>query len=403
MKNIIVACSALALVLLSLSGAALVMAHASSASAPVSAFSLRQVCGTARAGHARCFAIQLEASGQGAVRAAATIAGYGPADLQEAYNLPSATAGKGQTVAVVDAYDDPKAESDLAVYRAHFHQPPCTTANGCFKKVDQNGGTHYPSSYMGDVTGWASELSLDIDMVSAACPNCHILLVEANDDSITNLGKSVNTAVRLGANIVSNSYGYDQSSSDQRIFGAYYNHPGHIIAVASGDDGYHSPAQSPASFSTVVAVGGTSLKRSSNARHWSETAWSSAGSGCSAYISKPAWQKDKGCAKRAEADVSAVGDPITGVAVYDSFGEYPLYWSVFGGTSVATPIIAGVYGLAGNAKSLTYAQSLYTHTSHLYDITSGSTIFCNGTYLCKAGKGYDGPTGLGTPNGVGAF
>ncbi|GLV55924.1 peptidase S8 [Dictyobacter sp. S3.2.2.5] len=295
----------------------------------------------------------------------------------------------------MDAYNDPNAESDLGVYRSQFGLSACTTANGCFKKVDQNGGTSYPRGN----SGWAEEISLDLDMASAICPNCHILLVEASSNSFTNLGTAVNTAVNLGANTISNSYGGSESSGETSN-ASYYNHPGHIITASSGDNGYG--VEVPAAYNTVVAVGGTSLSRSGNTRGWSETAWNGAGSGCSAYISKPSWQTDAGCSKRTVADTSAVADPNTGVSVYDTYGQGS-GWMVFGGTSVASPIIASVYALAGNASSVNAAQSLYSHTSSLFDVTSGSNGSCGGSYLCTAGSGYDGPTGLGTPNGTGAF
>jgi subtilase family serine protease len=325
---------------------------------------------------------------------ASSPSGLNPSNLQSAYNLPSSTAGSGQTVAIVDAYNDPNAETDLAVYRSQFGLPACTTANGCFKKVNQTGGTSYPSSD----AGWSEEISLDLDMVSAICPNCHILLVEASSTSFASLGTAVNTAVSLGANTVSNSYGGSESSAETS-YASYYNHSGHIITASSGDDGYG--VEVPAAYNTVVSVGGTSLKTSSSTRGWTETAWSDAGSGCSSYISKPTWQTDSGCSKRTVADVSAVADPNTGVSVYDTYGVSG--WLVFGGTSVSSPIIASVYALAGNASSVNAAQSLYSHTSNLYDVTSGSNGSCGSSYLCTAKTGYDGPTGLGTPNGTAAF
>jgi subtilase family serine protease len=371
------------------------------ASTPQAAhFSPRHVCANATAGFAQCNAILVGLSSivTGSAKPdASTPSGYVPADLQSAYNLPSSSAGSGQTVGIVDAYNDPNAEADLGVYRSQFGLPACTTANGCFKKVNQTGGTSYPRNN----SSWSQEISLDLDMVSAICPNCKILLVEASSTSFTNLGTAVNTAVSLGANTVSNSYGGSESSSDSS-YASYYNHPGHIITASSGDSGYG--VQSPAAYGTVVSVGGTSLSRSSNARGWSETAWSGAGSGCSSYESKPVWQTDSGCAMRTVADVSAVADPNTGVAVYDSYSSAGLSgWLVFGGTSVASPIIASVYALAGNASSTNAASSLYSHTSSLNDVTSGSNGSCGGSYLCTAGTGYDGPTGLGTPDGVGAF
>jgi subtilase family serine protease len=311
-----------------------------------------------------------------------------------AYHLPSATAGLGQTVAIVDAYDDPSAESDLAVYRSYFGLPPCTTANGCFRKVGQTGSAAYPRRD----SSWAQEISLDLDMVSAICPNCKILLVEANSASMPDLGTAVNTAVGLGANVVSNSYGGSESTSESS-WDAYFNHPGVAITFSSGDNGYG--AEYPASSRYVTAVGGTSLTRASSSRGWTETAWSGSGSGCSAYEPKPSWQTDTGCTKRTVADVAAVADPHTGVAVYDSYRVGG--WAVFGGTSVASPIVASVLALAGNAGSIAGASFAYGHTSGLFDVTSGSNGACGGSYLCTGEVGYDGPTGLGTPDGASAF
>ncbi len=339
-------------------------------------------------GFARCFARFLGA------QPAATPSGLNPADLQSAYGLPSGTAGSGQTVAIVDAFNDPNAESDLGVYRAQFGLAPCTTANGCFRKVDQNGGTKYPRSNI----GWSEEISLDLDMVSAICPNCKILLVEASSNSFANLAAAVDEAARLNANEISNSYGgseYSGEVSDE----SHFNHPGIAITASSGDSGFG--AQFPAASQYVTAVGGTSLSRASNTRGWTETVWSGAGSGCSAFIPKPSWQTDAGCARRTIADVSADADPNTGVSVYDSFHEPG--WLVFGGTSVSSPIIASVYALAGNSSTVTYGSYSYSHTSSLFDVTSGSNGSCGGSYLCTGGVGYDGPTGNGTPNGTGAF
>lgn len=353
----------------------------------------QRVCGDVQKGFARCYAYQLVT--EGVKPNASSPAGFNPSDLQGAYNLPSTTAGSGQTVAIVDAYNDPKAEADLATYRSYFHQSACTTANGCFKKVNQNGGTSYPSNN----AGWSQEISLDLDMVSAICPNCHILLVEATSPTNANLGTAVNTAVRLGAQAVSNSYGGAESSSESN-YASYYNHPGVAITASAGDSGYG--VEAPAAYNTVTSVGGTSLTYSNGVR--SESAWSGSGSGCSAYVSKPSWQTDSGCGNRTVADVSAVADPNTGVSVYDSYASQGQSgWLVFGGTSVASPIIASVYALAGNEASITYGSYPYSYRGSLNDVTSGSNGSCSPAYLCTAGSGYDGPTGLGTPNGIGAF
>jgi subtilase family serine protease len=329
--------------------------------------------------------------------------GYSPAYLQSAYNAPSATNGAGQTVAIVDAFDDPTAEADLAAYRTQFGLPACTTANGCFRKVDEHGGTSYPTAD----AGWAVEISLDLDMVSAMCPNCHILLVEAASSSMTivggqphsDLGTAVNTAVALGANVVSNSYGGAEFSAEQ-LFDTFYNHPGVAIVASSGDDGFgvEYPAASP----DVVAVGGTRLLQltATGTRNATETAWSGAGSGCSAYEPKPLWQGDPDCGKRIVADVSAVADPSTGVWVYDS----AIGWTVYGGTSASAPIVGAMYALADNPSSNGKLASFpYTHTQKLNDVASGSNGSCGGSTLCTAGIGYDGPTGLGTPNTADAF
>ena len=352
-----------------------------------------RVCPGSEVGSARCHSwVRVDASG--APLATAGPSGYGPADLQSAYALAGAT-GTG-TIAIVDAYDHPYAENDLNVYRTQFGLGACTTANGCFKKVGQTGGAVPRAN-----ASWAQEISLDIDMASAICPSCKILLVEANSASFADLSTAVDQAAKMGANAISNSYGgpeYSSEVNDQ----AHYNHPGIAITVSSGDNGYG--VEFPAASQYVTAVGGTHLVRSSTARGWTETVWSGAGSGCSAYISKPTWQLDTGCARRTVADVSAIGDPNTGVAVYDSYAYRGRSgWMVFGGTSVSAPIIASVYVLAGNTGSINYGSYSYSHLASLNDVTSGSNGSCGSSYLCTGTAGYDGPTGHGTPNGTAGF
>jgi subtilase family serine protease len=353
-----------------------------------------QVCSTTvKPGYARCMSIVM--AGSQFHPNSGGPAGYHPADLQSAYNLPSSKAGTGETVAIVDAYDDPNAEADLGVYRSTFGLPACTTSNGCFSKVNQKGGKTPPAPN----SGWSEEISLDLDMVSAVCPNCHILLVEATTNSFKNLGTAVNEAATLGANAISNSYSGSEGSAELKIQKKYYTHKGIAITASSGDGGYGVGV--PAAFDTVTAVGGTSLTHASNKRGWSETVWSGAGSGCSAYMRKPKWQKDPDCKNRTVADTSAVADPNTGVSVYDTYQQSG--WLVFGGTSVSSPIIASVFALAGNTSSINTGY-LYSHTKgNFYDVTSGSNGSCGGTYLCTGEKGYDGPTGWGTPNGTGGF
>ena len=325
--------------------------------------------------------------------------GYAPADLQAAYSLPSATGGVGHTIAVVDAYDAPTAASDLGVYRSKFGLPPC--GSRCFTKVNQLGqstGTMPPFD-----AGWATEISLDLDMVSAACPNCHILLVEANTASLADIGAAVNMAVQMGATAVSNSYGVAEFSG-QSAYDVYYNHPGVTITASSGDSSYG--VQYPAASPYVTAVGGTSLTRNSTSGSWQETAWAGSGSGCSAFEPKPTWQHDSGCSARTVADVAAVADPATGVAFYNSTpGTNGLSgWLVGGGTSVSTPLVAAASALGAEQSPTGYpVQQAYVATSGLTDIVSGSNGTCTPSYLCTAGTGYDGPTGLGSPSGTAAL
>ena len=323
--------------------------------------------------------------------------GYGPAQLTGAYSLP-ATAPGTPTIGIVDAYDDPNIEADLAVYSSNYGLPSCTTANGCFRKVNQSGGTSYPTAD----AGWSLEIALDVETAHAICPNCKILLVEATNNSFTNLGTAVNRAVTMGANVVSNSYGGGEFSTETSADTQYFNHPGVVITASSGDGGYG--VEYPAASRYVTAVGGTSLTVNGSNQWVSETAWSGAGSGCSAYETKPAWQTDSGCARRTVADVSAVADPNTGASVYDSVTyQGQSGWFQVGGTSLAAPLIAAVYALTGTTGSANYGSTPYSHTSSLHDVTSGSNGSCGSSYLCTAKSGFDGPTGLGTPNGIGGF
>lgn len=353
-------------------------------------------------GEARCYAaVRNNVDSSAIARAADTsdsagpFLGFTPKDLHRAYNLPN-TGGAGRTIGIVDALDDPLAESDLAIYRAHFHLPPCTTANGCFRKLNQAGvAGNYPSSSI----HWTYEISLDLDMASAICPECHILLVEGKTPTLQNLAIAVDTAVAKGASVVSNSYGAPEYTSYDR----HYDHRGVVIVAASGDASFATGAVDPAALSTVVAVGGTSLARTSGGRGWTELVWPGAGAGCSTLVKKPSWQHDTGCAGRVESDVSAVADPSTGVRVYDSLGTC-CKWQVFGGTSVASPIVASIYALKGHTSTQNAAQSLWNGQGHdLFDVIDGNDGTCLPTYLCTAVPGYDGPTGWGTPNGLGAF
>jgi hypothetical protein len=364
----------------------------------------RGACSAARGGQMSCLVLvrtNVRQRSQATLRrdAEPTGFGYGPQDLQSAYFLPSSSAGAGQTVAIVDAYDDPDAAADLAVYRSDWGLPACTVASGCFRQANQKGeASPLPPAAGG--TGWATEESLDIEMVSAICPRCHILLVEADSPADTDLFAAVDTAVRLGAAFVSNSYGGAEFSSEVADGNPYYDHPGVVVTAAAGDYGYgvSFPAASP----YVVSVGGTTLTPASGSRGWTEAVWYGTGSGCSLYEPKPAWQTDSGCANRTDNDVAAVADPDTGVAIYDTYDQNG--WLEVGGTSVASPIIASVYALVGKPAAGSYPASyLYAHTADLYDVTSGNNGYCSPLYLCYAGPGYDGPTGWGTPDGITAF
>jgi subtilase family serine protease len=349
-------------------------------------------------------------------------AGLGPFDLAAAYGLPdprgSAWVWNERKVIVIDAYDNPHAEFDLAVYRQTYGLPPCTVANGCFKKISQQKGTPLPR---GD-TVWGQEIDLDLQMVSAICPMCKITLIAATSASLPDITRAARRAQSKNTSAISNSYATDESL-ENNAFESAYEHPGIAVTASSGDTGYAStfPASSP----KVIAVGATSLVRDSSPRGWDETAWGGSGSWCSSWFDPPAWQlglidadpSGKTCTRRAIADVAAVGDPGTGVAVYDSYGSVGGdNWYQFGGTSVGAPIVAALFARAGDAvQTPAYpypARHLYEQRAALRDITAGS----NGNqlhdcwpaspdpyYLCHAQVGYDGPTGLGVPNGLGAF
>jgi len=371
----------------------------SAASAAPAELHPAHVCKSVAArGEATCHALKMvDANGASPMATAPPAGGLTPSGLQSAYNL-AGLHGSGRTVAIVDAYGYTNLERDLGVYRSQFGLPACTTANGCLKIMNQNGGTSLPRMD----TGWAQEQALDVDAVSAACPDCKILVVQASSASFANLGAAVNTAARqAGVVAISNSYGGGDAADT--TYGSYYNHPGIAVTASTGDNGYQGGSY-PASSSYVTAVGGTSLaKGGTSARGWTETVWSGAGSGCSTYNTAlaAASSAGTGCAKRAMADVSAAADPgVGGLAVYYPTSKSGSTWGQFGGTSESSPIIASVYALAGTGYS---NATPYSHTSSLYDVTSGSNGTCPTTQWCNARAGWDGPTGLGTPNGAGAF
>jgi subtilase family serine protease len=380
-------------------------------------------CAAARPGQARCHArvrtdakvrgkrplapgerpAQTDVNGQPAATSIGNGGAYDPPYLQSAYNLASiaATSGTGATVAIVDAMDDPTAEADLAAYRSHFGLSACTSMSGCFRKLNQTGAASPLPATDG---GWAQEVSVDLDIVSAICPNCNILLIEADSGSFSDLGAAVNTAASLGATVINNSYGAGEWSGEVGYWDAFYNHPGIPVVASTGDVGYG--VEFPASTPYTIAVGGTTLNQLTNTgtRNATETVWSGSGAGCSAYEPKPTWQHDNGCALRTVADVAAVADPNTGVWVYDSTSfNGQVGWLVFGGTSVAAPIVASIYALSAN-HAMTDASGLYTAPSgSLFDIVAGTDGACALPYLCTGMLGFDGPSGNGTPNGAAAF
>jgi hypothetical protein len=325
-----------------------------------------------------------------------------PAYLQQAYDLSwlSQNGGRGDTVAIVDAYDDPTAESDLATFRSTSGLAACTTANGCFRKVNENGAA---APLPANDKGWEEEISLDLDAVSALCPNCHILLVEAGSTMSTDMTSAMQTAAQLGARQISDSW----SVSSSVPIGGTYTLPGVDVVAATGDHGYPGAGVDdyPAAFAGVTAAGGTSLSAATNGqggRGYAESAWSlsngwGGASGCDTRLPKPLYQSDNGCAGRAYADVSADADPTTGLKIYDS-GNHG--WLLMGGTSLATPLIAAYYAITG--LSATTPQWAYTSSALLNDPVSGSTGSCaqNILYICDAGVGYDGPTGAGSISGA---
>lgn len=339
--------------------------------------------------------------------------GFGPDQLHTAYNLPCTPGGPiqakcatplqfgPQTIAIVDAYNAPTLEADLAVYNQTYGLPPCTAANGCLNVVNQNGAT---SPLPPTDANWSLETSLDVQMAHAICQTCKILVVEANSNYFTDLGAAVNRAAAMGAHAISNSYGA-KDWSGQTTYDSYYNHPGIFITASSGDWGYGS--YYPSSSAHVIGVGGTTLSLYANNNYASESVWSGAGSGCTLFATAQAFQTGAlnwnatGCGtKRGVADVAAVANPSTGVAVYNSTPySGKSGWWILGGTSVSSPIISAILAMMGNAPQGVDATTyIYQNTSKFRDVTAGSNGSCSGTTACNAGIGYDGPTGLGTPH-----
>ena len=396
--------------------------------------------------------------------------GLTPFDLATAYSFNAAATVADQTVAIVDAYNDPKINSDLQTFDAHYGLLSCSTSNGCFTELNQRGGSTLPAN---DKSGWSGEETLDVETVHSVCQKCKIILFEATNPSFRNMDAAVNEAAKLGATEISNSYGGPENKSTAAQEAAF-NHPGIVITVASGDDGYYdfdrfanvNQPSAPASFNTVVAVGGTSLYLGQTAARQSEAVWNdngtkdvwqqslgasqgATGGGCSRRIPAKGWQTSlsvwasTGCGThRLVADIAVDADYLTGFDVYDTYNCGSACapapgWFTVGGTSLSSPIVAAMFGLAGGAQGVAYpALTLYGHlgSSSLYDVTSGGNGYCDGEgaascgdpntprngildcdypatgsrpsagdRACDALAGYDGPAGVGTPNGLGAF
>lgn len=345
----------------------------------------------------------------------ATWLGYGPADLQAAYNLPSTASGSLVTVAVVTPYHDPDAASDLAAYRSNYGLAPCTVADGCFAQVNQTGST---TSAPPENPTFTTATSVSLDMISATCPNCHLLLVEATSTDLIDLGTAEDEAVTLGANVIDNPWTIAEASlgSTETSYDQYFNHPGVAITAPAGDSGYG--VNYPAASQYVTAVGGTTLSPdSSSPTGYDEAAWDDTGSGCSAYEAKPSWQTDDDCGQRMLNDVAAPADPLYPVAYYDTPTGGGA--STSGGTDVSAAIVAGIYGLAGVPAAGTYPASYpylhpggaYTTPGNAYPYADGLTGISGGyadgtcaiAYWCQPGVGYSGPVGLGSPATALAF
>lgn len=439
---------------------------------PTTDYALNEpVCPKPVAGQASCFVmrrVQVTQGTPGAIpytpgagsSTAGPTGGLTPGDLASAYSYSPTATGSGQTVAIVDAYNDPDINSNLQAFDSYYGLSTCSTTNGCFKVVNENGGTTLPPN---DTSGWSVEESLDVETVHSVCESCKIVLLEANSPSNADLGTAEDEAITLGAAEVSNSYGEPESGADP-TFQAAFDHPGVVIAASTGDDGYYDydllqavdQPNFPASSPDVVAVGGTSLYLNSNGTRSSETVWNSngpndengqagaSGGGCSTIFTAPTWQStlsawpDTACgSNRLVGDVSADADPNTGFDIYDTYGCCGIDgWATVGGTSLSSPIIASIYALAGGAHGASYpASTLYSNlgSTSLYDVTSGGNGWCDGEnaatcgdpntlgygivdcdytasgalppgdLACDAATGYDGPSGVGTPDGLGAF
>ncbi len=358
---------------------------------------INSVCSGEDGGKFRCFAKIKASNNTGNAKFFAAPTGYGPPDLVAAYNIET-NITTTPTVAIVDAYGYTALESDLGKYRTQYGLPACTVANGCLKIVNAQGATSPLPNNPPANDDWTVETALDVDMASAACPKCKILVVQADDPGDTLLSAQA-VAKSLGATVISNSWGGpEQAGTPATATESSFNQSGVTIFVAAGDDGYDDAGQGPdypGTSAYAIAVGGTNLKKDASARGWSETAWTMGGSACSLSIPKPAYQDLSPCTYKATTDVAAVGDPATGLAVYNAANGG---WISVGGTSAASPLVASIFAATGNGAVMTGAF-VKANVAKFYDVPSGSNGTCTGkSLLCTAGAGWDGPTGYGTPN-----
>jgi hypothetical protein len=321
--------------------------------------------------------------------------GYGADDLQSAYGLTTAMMNSDPqaTIGIIGAYGYSALASDLAAYRTQYGLPACTVASGCLTILNQNGAT---SPMPSGNTDWNGETALDVDMASAGCPKCKILVVMANNDQDDGLFIANTVAFQKGATVISNSWGGPEQGGESS-YESYFNHPGVATFVATGDDGYDDGGEGPDYPSTslyAIGVGGTTLTQSTtNTRGWTEAGWSDGGSSCSTSFARPSWQTATGsCTKRMTSDIAAVGDPNTGPYIYHAAEGG---WVPVGGTSAASPLAAAIFAQTGHGDAT--SQFPYLHTAAFNDVTTGKNGTCSGV-LCKAGAGWDGPTGVGTPN-----
>ena len=374
---------------------------------------LKPVCSSATETTVQCMSFEI--TGVVSFEGGGEKGGLSPENLRSAYKLP-ASGGKEpeqQTVAIVDAYNDPNAESDLKKYREKYKLPECTESNKCLKKVNQKGEV---GSYPANESGWSVEMSLDLDMVSAICSECHILLVEATSDTYSNMETAENEAATLKATEISDSWGGPERSGETSEDSSF-EHSGIPITVAAGDECYINECEGlerpnwPATSPHVIAVGGTKLEKASNSRGWSESVWDEpeseygaigTGSGCSLYESKPSYETGSSCSKRTDDDVAAVAACKSPLSIYDSYEREG--WFVECGTSAASPIVAGVEALS-TSEARKDGPELFgklASQGKLFDVTEGHNwdLTNCGTYLCNAEVGYDGPTGNGTPDGA---